>query len=81
MACETTVIRTNYTDEEVQHEKTGFLFDKYDGERFQIYVLELLRSEKLRERFGKASRNFIEDRYSWDRVTEIFERECFELTK
>ena len=28
MACQTPVIRTNDSDEEIEHEKTGFLFEK-----------------------------------------------------
>ena len=79
MACETPVIRTNDTNEEVEHEKTGYLFEAEDTVNFQKYVLDLLSDESLREKFGKSARQFIEENYSWKKVSEIFEQNCLKL--
>lgn len=79
MACETPVIRTNDTTEEVEHEKNGYLFDKDDIENFKRYVLKLLNEKELQEHYAIAARSMIEERYSWDKVAIIFEKECLTL--
>ena len=79
MSCETPVVRTNDTNEEVEHEKTGFLFDKNDSENFQKYIIKLLTNPTLKEKLGKNARQFIQENYSWKRVAEIFERNCLEI--
>jgi len=79
MSCETSVIRTNDTNEEVQHNKTGYLFEASDTVNFQKYLLELLTDASLREKFGKNGRQFIEENYSWKKVSDIFEKNCFRL--
>ena len=81
MACQTPVIRTNDSDEEIEHEKTGFLFEKNDKESFKKYVIKLLNDDKLREKFGLEAESFILEKYSWKKVTDIIEKECLSLIK
>lgn len=79
MACETPVVRTNDTDEEVEHGKTGFLFEKNDSDSFQKYVLKLLEDEHLNNEFAVTARRFIEEKYSWKKVADIFEKSMNEI--
>lgn len=81
MACETPVVRTNYTNDEVEHGKTGFLFEKDDKASFKKYVLELLNNEQLNLEFGKSGRKFIEETRSWKKFAEIYENNIFEILK
>jgi len=80
MACETPVIRTNYSLEEVEHGKTGYLFEKDDRESFEKYVIEFLTNPKLKLEFGKAGRNFVQENRSWKRFAELYEKNLFEIT-
>ena len=79
MACETPVIRTNYSLEEVEHGKTGYLFEKDDRESFEKYVIEFLTNPKLKLEFGKAGRNFVQENRSWKRFAELYEKNLFEI--
>ena len=79
MACETPVIRTNYSLEEVEHGKTGYLFEKDDSESFEKYVIEFLTNPKLKLEFGKAGRNFIQENRSWKKFAELYEKNLFEI--
>jgi len=81
MACKTPVIRTGDSIEEIEHGKTGFLFEKDDEESFKKFTLQLLFDDKLREKFGIASNNFIMEKYSWEKVSNIIEKECFRLIR
>ena len=79
MACETPVIRTNDTLEEVEHQKSGFLFTSNNKNEFQQYVVKLLEDENLQSTFGKNARDSIIERYSWEKVAKIFEKNCLEI--
>jgi glycosyltransferase involved in cell wall biosynthesis len=78
MSCETPVIRTDNTDEEVRHNETGFLYPVDDAESFQKFVMELLNNEELNLKFGKAARQYIEKTRSWEKTAEVFEQSCFQ---
>ena len=79
MACETPVIRTNYSLEEVEDGKTGYLFEKDDKESFKKYVIEFLTNPKLKLEFGKAGRNFIQENRSWEKFAKLYEKNLFEI--
>lgn len=81
MACETPVVRTDYTKNEVEHGKTGFLFEKDDKTSFQKYVLELLNNAELNQQFGKSARQFVEKTRSWKQFAEIYENNLFKILK
>jgi len=74
LACETPVIRTDFTHDEVEHNKTGFLFKPYDSDNFQNYVIELLKNDELNSQFGKNGRLFVEKNRSWKTFVEIYEK-------
>ena len=59
LACETPVIRTDHTDEEVIHGETGYLFAQDDEEGFQKCIIDLCKNKKLRNEMGKYGRTFI----------------------
>jgi glycosyltransferase involved in cell wall biosynthesis len=79
LACETPVIRTNYTDEEVIHGKTGYLFSQDNEKEFQKYVINLCKNKQLCNEMGKNGREFIKKRYSWSNVSKIFDQNFKEL--
>lgn len=79
MSCETPVVRTSDTLEEVEHDKTGFLFEKNNRDEFIQYILELLNNKELNLKFGKSAREFVEQKYSWSNVAKIFQKECYDL--
>ena len=81
MACQTPVVRTNDTNEEVEHNKSGFLFDKDDSQGFQKYVCDLLDNTSKQEEFAKFARERIIEKYSWKKVSDIFEKNCLDLVK
>lgn len=77
MSCGTPVIRTNNTDEEVVHNKNGFLFDISKPKEFQEYVKKLLNDNSLRINFSENARNFILENRTWEITTKIYEQNCF----
>jgi len=79
LACETPVIRTDFTRDEVEHNKTGFLFKPSDLDGFQKYVLELLTNDELNSQFGKEGRLFVEKNRSWQTFVKIHEKIFNEL--
>jgi len=81
MASETPVIRTNGTNDEVQHNENGFLFEANNSNEFQNMLIKLLDNESIRKQFGENARKYIIKNYSWKKVSDIFERECRDLIK
>lgn len=79
LACETPVVRTNLTHDEVEHDKTGFLFDPNDKLEFTEYVKKLLNSPDLASNFGKSGRDFIIKHRSWKTFAEIWENNIEEI--
>lgn len=76
MACATPVIRTNNTNSEIEHGKTGYLFDVNNTREFQNYVITLLQNDELRTEFGKSAREFILNHRTWEQIAKLFEENC-----
>jgi glycosyltransferase involved in cell wall biosynthesis len=72
MACATPGVRTHFTQDEVQHEVSGFLYDPNDEAALRGYLKRLLSDDALRARFGEAARQRVVESYSWDEVAERF---------
>lgn len=76
MACGTPVLRTNNTNSEVEHGKSGYLFDIENPKEFQNYMIELLQTKELRDKFGINARNFILKNRTWEQIGKLFEKNC-----
>ncbi len=70
MACGTPGIRTDFTEDEVAHGESGFLFAAQDEQALRNHLRTLLTDEPLRARFGVAARERVVATYSWDAVAE-----------
>ena len=70
MACETPAVRTHFTDDEIQHEKSGYLYPPDDDNLLDHYLIKLLTDDALRRKFGKTARQWVLEKYSWDAVAE-----------
>jgi len=77
MACETPVLRTNNTNSEIEHGKTGYLFDIDNPQEFQKYIITLLENDDLRNKFGKSAREFILNHRTWEQIAKLFAENCF----
>ena len=81
MACETPVLRTNLTLDEVEHNKTGFLFKPNDTSTFKIFLKKLLDNPNLALEFGKSGRNFIIKNRSWKKFVLVWEKHFIDILK
>ena len=81
MACETPVLRTNLTLDEVEHNKTGFLFKPNDTSTFKIFLKKLLDNPNLALEFGKSGRNFIIKNRSWKKFVLVWEIHFIDILK
>jgi glycosyltransferase involved in cell wall biosynthesis len=72
MACATPGVRTHFTQDEIQHEVSGFLYDPNDEAALQRDLKTLLSDDALRARFGEAARKHVVESYSWDEVAARF---------
>ena len=81
LSCETPVIRTNLTRDEVEHGKTGFLYEKNDITNFKKYLIELLNNNTLSMQFGKEGREFIIKNRSWKKFVEIWEQNIVKILR
>ena len=95
MACETAVVASAVggIKEVVVDGETGFLvpleqmtegpFEATDPEKFArdlaMRVNELMRDRQLRERFGKAGRERVEQHFSWSAIAEKTKTLCASL--
>jgi len=68
MACGTPGVRTRFTEEEVEHGVSGFLFDPEDTAALRHLLTRILTDDGLRASFSHAARARILARYSWDAV-------------
>jgi glycosyltransferase involved in cell wall biosynthesis len=68
MACETPGVRTHFTQDEIQHEVSGFLYDPSDEAALHRELKRLLSDDALRARFGEAARKRVVESYSWEGV-------------
>jgi len=81
MACETPVLRTNLTHDEVEHEKTGYLFDPNDEVIFKKFLKKLLDDPTLASEFGKSGRDFIIKHRSWENFVLTWEKYFVKILK
>ncbi len=81
LACETPVLRTNLTLDEVEHEKTGFLFEPNDTSAFKIFLKKLLDDKNLSTTFGKSGRNFVVQHRSWKNFVLTWEKHFVDILK
>lgn len=72
MACETPGIRTRFTEDEITHDESGFLYTPGDTRQLQEYLVRLLRDDAMRKRFGRSAREKVVREYSWDSVSKRF---------
>jgi glycosyltransferase involved in cell wall biosynthesis len=70
MACGTPGVRTHFTADEIEHDRSGFLFDPADDRALHDALRTLLTDDALRQRYGEAARRRVVESYSWDRVAE-----------
>lgn len=48
-------------------------------EEFSDAVVTLLHEEMKRQQIGRAARKFVEDDYTWEKVSEVFSSICYEI--
>jgi glycosyltransferase involved in cell wall biosynthesis len=72
MAAGTPVVatRSGAIPEMVKDKQTGFLVSKNDPRALAESILRLLRDDRLREKMGRAARNWVHENFIWDRVAE-----------
>jgi glycosyltransferase involved in cell wall biosynthesis len=70
MACGTPGVRTNFTQDEIAHDRSGFLYDAADDAALLRALRKILTDDALRARFGAAARAHVCASYQWDRVAE-----------
>jgi len=52
--------------------ETGFLVQKGNSEELIEKLLLLLNDKQKREEMGDAGRKFVEENFSWDKITKEF---------
>jgi glycosyltransferase involved in cell wall biosynthesis len=72
MACKTAVVATNVRglSEVVKSGSTGLLVPKKDPFSLGAAITLLLENPNLREKLASNARKLIDDKYTWDRVTD-----------
>ncbi len=79
MACGTPGVRTNFTNDEIEHGVSGFLYEPDDRPSLHRYLLELLTQDALRERFGRAAHRRVLEKYSWDATADRLRKTLLSL--
>jgi sugar transferase (PEP-CTERM/EpsH1 system associated) len=70
MAAERPVVTTSLVNGGLGGRPDHEIFVADDAETMARQIITLLRDEQLREQIGKAARQFVQQRYRWDRVVE-----------
>jgi len=80
MSCGLPVVVTNVSGcvEVVKHEYNGLLVSPKSPEKMAGAIAMLLEDEELRKKLGKNARKTIEEKYTWDSVTDRVEK-CYKL--
>jgi len=67
-ACEKPVIASNHwgPKELIINGKNGFLIKYGDAEKLKEKIVYILNNEKIQEKMGKFSRQFVKQNYSWE---------------
>ena len=71
MACETPVVRTSDSLEEVIDGESGFLFHPNEIEDMVKKIVHLLKDDGLRKGMGIQARERVKTLYNWDSVSKI----------
>jgi glycosyltransferase involved in cell wall biosynthesis len=66
--------RSGTVTETVVDGKTGFLVEKNNAEELAQALLVLLKDDDRREAMGRAGRQRVLSRFSWDRIAEGMRR-------
>lgn len=74
MSSQTPVVRTSDSTEEVEDNKSGFLFNPRDKKKMITSIVKLLKNKKLSTQMGKEARKRIINVYTTEIVTESFNR-------
>lgn len=53
----------------IKHNETGYLVPYKDEEQFVKRILEITRTEKLRDNFGKSAHKFMEEDFDLEKIT------------
>jgi glycosyltransferase involved in cell wall biosynthesis len=74
MSCGKPVIVTSVCGvaEYIEHGKTGFIVPPADVDSLFNAILTLIESEDLRKRIGLNARSLVENKFSWDRISEQY---------
>lgn len=72
MSCETPVVRTSDSVEEVVDGESGYLFDPNKPQDMVNGIIKILKNNKLAERMGKNARQRINSVYTTKRVADNF---------
>jgi glycosyltransferase involved in cell wall biosynthesis len=72
MAAGTPVVasRSGAIPEVVRDQRTGFLVPKNDPRALAESILKLLRDQELRQKMGRAARDWVFENFTWDIVAE-----------
>ena len=70
------VIVTNVggVSELIVNNKTGFLVEKGDAKGWIEKLTVLVKDKQKRETMGNAGRKFVEENFSWEKITKEFIR-------
>jgi glycosyltransferase involved in cell wall biosynthesis len=81
MAAGTPVVatRSGAIPEIVSDQRTGFLVAKNDPRALAGSILKLLRDQELRQKMGRAARDWVYENFTWDIVTERMYRRYADL--
>ncbi len=77
MSSQTPVVRTSDSVEEVEENKSGYLFKPEDKEKMVSSIVKLLKDKKLSLKMGVAARNRIKNVYTNEVVAKSF-KDAFE---
>ncbi len=70
MACETPVVRTNFTHDEVIHGESGYLFDPENQSEMIDYIGRILSDSDQARSIGRSGRDRVMKIYKWDIVVQ-----------
>jgi len=82
MACGKPIVATRLagTMEAVKHGFNGFLADPENPIEFAGYINTLLYDEKLRLKMGSRGRSLVQERFTWDAISEMLEDKLLEIS-
>lgn len=72
MACETPVVRSIASSEEVEDGVSGFLVDPRDKFRLAAVIVKLLSNKDLARKMGQEGRKRVLTMYNWENTSNIF---------